>query len=265
MDQETIENALDGSTIGPVRFYESVASTNDLALAWGRQGAPDLALIVADEQTAGRGRSRRSWITPRGAALAFSLVLRPGPGEDVRAVLPRLGGIAGLSVVSACHSLYSLHPELKWPNDVLLRGKKVCGILTEVDWIGDQPQVVVVGIGVNVYSGSVPSPETVRFPATCLEAELGWRPDRLPILAAILHAFLDWRQKPADEVIRTWDALLAYRGMMVELSAQPGQAVQGRLEGLDINGTLRLRLPSGELASPPTGDLSLRLVDSPPE
>jgi BirA family biotin operon repressor/biotin-[acetyl-CoA-carboxylase] ligase len=265
MDQESIEGALAGLPLGPIRYFESATSTNDLARDWARGAAPDLSLVIADEQTAGKGRSGRSWITPAGAALAFSLVLRPERGEGAGKWLPRLGGAAGLAIASAFESLFGLQPELKWPNDVLLRGKKAAGVLIEIDWDGDQAQSIVVGIGINVFERSIPRAEMLRFPATSLETEIGTQPDRLPILAEILQAFLAWRGRPADEVIRAWESMLAYKGRTVELSGERGQAHRGRLEGLERNGALRLRLPSGETVSPPSGDLTLRLVDSLPE
>jgi BirA family biotin operon repressor/biotin-[acetyl-CoA-carboxylase] ligase len=263
MDQKSLEDALAHLPLGPIRYFDSAPSTNDIAREWASQGAPDLALVVADEQTAGRGRSGRSWVTPRGAALAFSLVLRPG--EDAGDGLTRLSGVAGLAVATALRSLFQLQPKLKWPNDVLLGGKKGCGILTEVDWSGDRPQSAVVGTGINVFAGSTPPPELLRFPATSLEAELGFKPSRLLVLAEILHAFLAWRQRPADEIIHAWEGVLAYRGRVVELFGEQGRAAQGRIDGLDRNGYLRLRLPSGEVAIQSSGDLSLRLVDSLPE
>ena len=104
------------------RYYESATSTNDLALDWAASGAPDGALIVADTQTAGRGRLSRRWITPPGSALAFSLVLRPTAQELAKpALFSPLGGLA-LSI--ALESLFDLHPAIKWPNDVLLNGQK---------------------------------------------------------------------------------------------------------------------------------------------
>ncbi|PIZ25632.1 MAG: biotin--[acetyl-CoA-carboxylase] ligase, partial [Chloroflexi bacterium CG_4_10_14_0_8_um_filter_57_5] len=140
MNERELRRTLSDLPLGGVRYYEQTGSTNDVALAWASAGAPDLALVIADEQTAGRGRLGRKWVTPPGAALAFSLVLRPRPVE--RDVIPLYSALGALAVVSALEEKYGLKPEIKWPNDVLVRGRKLCGILAEAVWLGSQAESV---------------------------------------------------------------------------------------------------------------------------
>jgi BirA family transcriptional regulator, biotin operon repressor / biotin---[acetyl-CoA-carboxylase] ligase len=265
IDQEAVQAALSKLPLGPIHYFDTVTSTNDLARDWAEGGAPDLALIVADEQTAGKGRLGRSWLTPRGAALAFSLVLRPRPGEDAGEGLARLGGAAGLGVASAIRTYTGVKPELKWPNDVLLKGKKVCGILTEADWIGPRLRSVVLGIGINVLQGSVPPEDRLQFPATSLEAAAGQKPDRLHLLTEVLAAFLRWRDKPSAELISEWEANLAFKDIAVRVHPTPGEPYEGHIAGLDPQGRLLLKLDTGQVLHLPSGDISLRPVDSPPE
>ncbi|PJH75650.1 MAG: hypothetical protein CO064_05540, partial [Anaerolineae bacterium CG_4_9_14_0_8_um_filter_58_9] len=113
MNERELRRTLSDLPLGGVRYYEQTGSTNDVALAWASAGAPDLALVIADEQTAGRGRLGRKWVTPPGAALAFSLVLRPRPVE--RDVIPLYSALGALAVVSALEEKYGSKPEIKWP------------------------------------------------------------------------------------------------------------------------------------------------------
>src|SRR5664279_6508775 len=113
-----LQSILTGLPLGGLRYFDSIGSTNDDALAWARAGAPDFSLVVADAQTAGRGRLLRRWITNPGSALAFSLVLRPSTQESE--CLPRFSPLGAVAVRQALADLFGLPAEIKWPNDVLL-------------------------------------------------------------------------------------------------------------------------------------------------
>ncbi|MEN4100610.1 MAG: biotin--[acetyl-CoA-carboxylase] ligase, partial [Anaerolineaceae bacterium] len=118
---------LAGLPVSELRYFDSIGSTNDEALRWAEQGAPDAALVVADTQTAGRGRMDRRWVTRPGVALAFSLALRPTPVEA--SALGLFSPLGALAVAAALRENYGLLAEVKWPNDVLLERRKCCGIL----------------------------------------------------------------------------------------------------------------------------------------
>lgn len=256
MDESTIRDRLAGLPIPVLRYFASTGSSNDEALAWAEAGAPDGALVVADEQTRGKGRLERRWITRPGAALAFSLVLRPGPDE--LAHMPLYSPLGALAVSEALAAL-DLPVQIKWPNDVLVAGRKVCGILAESAWQGGILQAVVLGIGVNVTPDSLPPAEQFNFPATSLEAELGRRLERVELLAAILHALFQWRPRLGSlQFLQAWEQRMAFRGELVRVERAGSGELIGRLAGVNADGSLRLRLTDGNEERVLAGDVSLR-------
>src|SRR5689334_723784 len=190
MNQTECKKALSKLPLGEVKYFDSIGSTNNEALAWATSGAPDLSIVIADEQTAGRGRLDRKWFTPKGAGLAFSLILHPSVQE--KPYLTRTVGLAALAVVDALQAR-GLIAQVKWPNDVLLNGRKVAGILVESVWSGEEVDCLVIGIGINVLKGAVPSPDLVLFPATSLEEALGPEVAREQILRDILAGLIALR------------------------------------------------------------------------
>jgi len=256
MDSSVLANTLAEVGIPELRYFDSIGSTNDEAMAWAEKDAPDFALVVADRQTRGRGRLGRHWVTNPGAALALSVVFRPQPAE--MAHVAQFSPLGGLSVASALHNL-GLAAQIKWPNDVLANRKKLCGILAEAVWSGSELRGLVVGIGVNVAPESVPPAEEVMFPATCVESELGRPVDRLALLRSILSEIRVWRRRLGQsEFLAAWEAHLAFRGEMVKVDPPGAGPVYGRLVGVDAQGNLRLRLENGEDAVLAAGDVHLR-------
>jgi BirA family biotin operon repressor/biotin-[acetyl-CoA-carboxylase] ligase len=258
MDESTFRKALFEIPLGDVRYHESINSTNDQALAWAAGGAPDLALVYAEEQTSGRGRGSRRWFTPPGTALAFSLVLRPLSGEG-RSVA-RYSGLGAVAVCAALETM-GLQPEIKWPNDVLIKQRKVCGILVEATWMGDRLENIVVGIGVNISPGAVPASELVDYPAGCVEGELKQPVDRLGLLVEILRALLTWRDRLCtDEFLTAWENRLAFRGERVSVQIKEGRAKVGKIAGLEEDGSLLLQADDGQEFSVQFGEVHLRRV-----
>jgi BirA family biotin operon repressor/biotin-[acetyl-CoA-carboxylase] ligase len=255
MDERSLRSALSKLPLGGLRYFEQTTSTNDMALVWAAVGAPDLALVYAGQQTAGRGRAGRRWFTPPGSALAFSLILRPSTSEQkFPARFSALGALAVCDVLER----HGLQPEIKWPNDVLLNRRKACGILAEGAWVGEHLVSMVLGIGLNIKTAAVPPPEQLNFPATCLEAELPFsrrRIQRAALLRQILQSLL-----AQDTFLQAWEARLAWRGEMAEIRAE-GQVPQtGRLDGLELDGSLRLISPHGLIFTAPFGEVHLRPV-----
>jgi len=253
MNERALQKKLSRLTPGGLRYFDSIGSTNDEALAW--VGAPDFSLVIADEQTQGRGRLDRKWFTPKGSGLALSLILRP-PAVHAP-YLSRTVGLAALSIADACSGL-GLAPLIKWPNDILLNGKKAAGILIETVWSGDEVDSLVIGMGINVYKSSVPPAEFLQFPATSLEDELGHSaPAREEILFDVLSAFQRWRERIAtDGLLQAWDAALAFRGEQVHVVGE--SPVSGELLGLEADGGLRLRAANDNFVIIRFGDVSLR-------
>ena len=244
--------------VAEMRYFETIGSTNDEALAWAAQGASDMSLVIADEQTSGRGRSSRRWFTPKGTALAFSLILRPTAAEFSHP--SRIVGLAALSLASACLKL-GLSVHIKWPNDVLINRRKVAGILVESVWTGEALDAMIVGVGVNVKSESVPPADQLSFPATSLEGESKSPVNRVDLLQAILSALVVWRVKlDSDEFMRAWEEALAFRGEQVQIVKDGAAAITGELLGLEPDGSLRLRDAGDNILAVQVGEIHLRPV-----
>ena len=162
MDNPYLRALLAGLPLGGLRYFDQVSSTNEAAMMWLDQSARDWSLVVADEQTAGRGRFNRRWVTKPGAALAFSLVLRLAPEEISHLTL--FSPWAALAVAQTLENRFQLRPQIKWPNDVLLSGRKISGILAEISWVGAALEGVVLGIGINVARAAVPHPRSCFSP-----------------------------------------------------------------------------------------------------
>ena len=257
MNEHSLKKTLSKLNIGGLRYFDSIGSTNDEALAWAVAGAPDLSIVIADEQTQGRGRLDRKWFTPKGSGLAFSLILRPS--ATLRPHLSRTVGLAALSIAESCSGL-GLAPRIKWPNDILLNGKKTAGILIENVWSGDDVDSLVIGMGINVHKASVPPAELLQFPATSLEDEFRKEaPAREEILFSILSSFIRWRERiGTDELIHAWEEMLAFRGDQVQVQAGGESPVTGKLLGLEQDGSLRLSDTHDKSVIIRFGDVSLR-------
>jgi BirA family biotin operon repressor/biotin-[acetyl-CoA-carboxylase] ligase len=257
INEVSLKKTLSNLPIGKLRYFDSIGSTNDEALAWANDGAPDLSLVIADEQTSGRGRLNRKWFTPAGSAIAASLILRPE--DSLRPYLSRVVGLAALSIAETCKGL-NLDPQIKWPNDILVNGKKLAGILIENIWTGDRIDSLVIGMGINVHKESVPPLEVLQFPATSMEDELGaTAPAREEILHGILKNFIERSARiGTDEFLKAWGDLLAFRGGQVQVRAGEDTSITGELLGLETDGGLQLRDAHGRIISIRYGDVSLR-------
>ena len=257
MNEHSLKKKLSKLDIGGLRYFDSIGSTNDEALAWATAGARDFSIVIADEQTQGRGRLDRKWFTPKGSGLAFSLILRPSAA--LRPYISRTVGLAALSIAESCSGL-GLAPHIKWPNDILLNGKKIAGILVETVWSGDNVDSLVIGMGINVHKTSVPRAELLQFPATSLEDALGKEaPAREEILFTVLNAFIHWRERmETNELINTWEEFLAFRGEQIQVQAGGETPITGELLGLESDGSLRLRDAHDKSVIIRFGDISLR-------
>ena len=256
MDQNQLKEILSSLPLGNIRYFDSIGSTNNEALAWATSGAPDLSFVIADEQTAGRGRLDRKWFTPKGTALALSLILHPTPEE--KPYLTRIVGLAALAIADSLRTR-GLVSQIKWPNDVLLNGRKVAGILVESVWSGEEIDCLVIGMGVNVLNGAVPTEELLLFPATSLEESLGPEVEREKVLHDILAGIIALRPHLAsDSFISSWEKALAFRGEEVHVEQGDGALLTGKLLGLEPDGSLRLLDGEGTALTVRFGDVRLR-------
>jgi BirA family biotin operon repressor/biotin-[acetyl-CoA-carboxylase] ligase len=255
---QDIHNILATLPLAEVRYFNRIGSTNDEALTWASRGAADLSLVLANEQTNGRGRLERTWFTPGDSALAFSLILRPTPAEIAHP--SRITGLPALSLVRVLQSL-GLSPAIKWPNDVLVNRRKLAGILVESIWTGTSMDAIVLGMGVNVNSDSNPPADQVLFPATCIEKELGQTVRREELLFNILEKLLVLRPTIGSTAFMlAWEQQLAFRGEPVLLSSEDGIPLQGTVRGLDAAGGLILEKENGKIVTVQFGDVHLRPV-----
>jgi len=239
----------------PVYLYRTIGSTNDEAKLLAASGAPEGLVVMAEEQTAGRGRAGRSWITPPGQALAVSVVLRPDLPADRATPLIML---AGLAVCRAIEQATPLHAMLKWPNDVLIAGKKVAGLLLETALNGDRLDYAVLGLGLNV--SFAPPPEAVDFPATSLEAEAETEVGRLHVLRLFLEQLeqLYPQLERGDKALyHAWRTRLAMMGEPVTVRTNQGDQ-SGRLQGVTPDGALILQQAGGKTLQLLAGDMRLR-------
>jgi BirA family transcriptional regulator, biotin operon repressor / biotin---[acetyl-CoA-carboxylase] ligase len=233
----------------PHRYLERVASTMDAARNWLDEGAPHGAIVVAGEQTAGRGRVGRVWMNA-GGALAISVVLRVPAGS-----LPRVPMLGGLVVYDALAGLGLTELALKWPNDVLIGGKKVCGVLAETVWEHDGLRGAVLGIGINV-GGEFDSAE-LRETATTVSAALGRDVGVGEVLAAVVR-YLDARlaELSSPVVFDAWRGRLSTIGRRVRVEGN--SAFEGLAEDVSEHGALLVRADDGQLRTVLAGDVRLR-------
>jgi BirA family biotin operon repressor/biotin-[acetyl-CoA-carboxylase] ligase len=221
-----------------VLWYPQITSTNDVAASMAMRGAAEGTVVVADMQTAGRGRLGRSWESPPGAGLYVSVVLRPAA-----AALGLITIAAGAAVAEGIESATGLRPAVKWPNDVYAAARKLAGILAEAGTSGAVVQHVVVGIGVNVMPARWPPAIAAR--ATSLETEAGRAVDRgwvfAECLAALAARYRDLREGRTDAVLDAWRQRAASTfGRSVEWEAA-GRTVSGIVEDIDETGALIVR------------------------
>ncbi len=277
MHQASLASNLADLPLPGIRYYDTIDSTNDEAWRWVADQAPHLALVVADEQTAGKGRLNRRWVTRHGTGLAFSLVLRPPAITAMR--LPHLTGLGALAACQALQNDYALKAQIKWPNDILLHQRKAGGVLVETRWQGENLLAAVVGIGINIAPGSLNPialpPGMLNFPATCVEDILGHPIDGMELLHSVLKEFVSLLAELASpRFIQAWEKHLAFHDQWVELiegttqlspengKPRPGATI-GKVAGLAQNGALILQTRDGKSVIVEAGELRLRPILTP--
>ncbi len=225
-------------------FYK-IGSTNTAAMAAAAEGLPEGSVFLAEEQTAGRGRAANSWQSPRSTGIYCSVILRPPlPPSEVLV----LSLAAGLAVQSAIQQVDSrVKADLKWPNDLLIDGKKVCGILTEMNAEATRVRYIVVGIGINVNQATFPR----ELPATSLRLVTGSEWSRVELVAALLKSLhLEYQQLTGsvdarESILQRFQENSSWvQGKKVRIE-ENGSAFEGTTEGLDTRGFLQVRTAHG--------------------
>jgi BirA family transcriptional regulator, biotin operon repressor / biotin---[acetyl-CoA-carboxylase] ligase len=240
-----------------IRVFEKTTSTNDVIEKLARDGVKEGAVVFAESQTKGRGRLGRKWISPAGKGLWFSVLLRP----DLRPPQTTQLTVASATAIRrAIESRTGLKPEIKWPNDILIRGKKVAGILTELSAELDHIKYVILGIGVDVNPDAREYPAEFRKLATSLKAELDRPVSRSDLAVGILRELDNDYARICSgqfaEVADEWETHCTTLGHEVVIRVGE-RAIRGRAESLGEDGALLLRTDHGHLERIIGGDVTL--------
>ena len=260
LSPEAIQLSLATRYVGRNCIYlASTTSTMDRAHQEAKGGALEGTIVVAEEQTAGRGRFQRPWVSPRGNAIYLSVILRPELPH-----LLKLNMVASLAVVRSVRRETGLEPRVKWPNDVEIGGKKLCGILIDTAVTAEAVDYAILGLGVNVALDPAQHPEIAGI-ATSLSQALGRPVRRLPVLASLLLELeaLYETVRRGGSILGEWRSCLNTLGRTVQVT-WPGEqeekpvAEEGVAEDVDEEGALLLRRADGTQARVVAGEVSLR-------
>ncbi len=257
-NEHDIADRLSGRFIGNrVHFLREVDSTNIYAFKLAREGAPDGTVVIADCQTKGKGRMSRTWQSPPGRNIYTSIILRPSVEP---AVAPQITLASGVAVAELLSEYCPADVTLKWPNDVLIKGKKACGILTEMRTAGEQVDFVIVGIGVNIGMKKDEFHEEFRDSSTSLNEEVGKNVSRLDFAIRLYESLEKWYNKFLSEGFSPIkDEWLKYSGIIgknikvaLRDDIQVGEAI-----GIDEYGALLILNGEKRTRRVIAGDVSL--------
>lgn len=246
MTGDDILSGLQNQTIGRrIHTYDRVGSTNDLALQCGIGGAQEGTLILAESQTQGRGRHGRRWHAPPESSILASVILRHRLRAD-QVGLPNL--IGAVAIATAINGLTDLATRIKWPNDVLIQGKKVSGVLTELEYDRHRQPFFVMGFGVNVNTMRADLPAELRASATSLRIESDREVSRVTLLQSILHRleenYLRLKHSDTELIIATANSLLYRFGDCIQIKTADG-VFRGQAEVIDRDGGLLFKDMNG--------------------
>ena len=237
-----------------IHFHDALPSTNEAAFRLAADGAEHGEVVIADQQTAGKGRRGRTWVSPKGLNLYFSAILRPELPPQRAAELTLVSAVALAEALRESGAPAAI----KWPNDVQLEGRKVAGILTELSAEPERVHFVVVGIGVNLNAGPEDFPEEVAATATSVAIAQGQRINRALFTAALwnrLEEWLDLHHEVGFEPVRErWKELSSTLGQEVVVRTDR-QELRGVAEDIDAVGALLVRTAGGSLERVLAGDV----------
>jgi len=239
-----------------IMHFDSIDSTNNVARTQALQGCDEGLMVVAEEQTAGRGRLGRRWTTPKSTSIAFTLVLRP---RIKPTQAPGITLVMGTAVCRAVRKVTSLEAGIKWPNDIIINNKKVCGILTEMNGEMDAVNYIIAGVGINVNVKEFP--EEIKDVATSLYIEKSCTVSRKDILTAVLLEFEElydiFKEKGLGSIIDEFKSYSVTLGKPVRVISI-NESFQGEAVDITDEGLLVVRLQDGEERKVISGDVSVR-------
>lgn len=251
-----LRSGLDNRLVGgDIRMLDVTDSTNARAGAAGDAGASEGLVVIADQQTAGKGRLGRSWVSPAAVNLYLSVLLRP-PVLPVEA--PQLTFLSAVAVCRAISEVSGLEPTVKWPNDVLLHGRKTAGLLNEMSSETDRVNYVVLGIGVNLNMRAEQFPTQLRYPATSLSIELGHQVSRLAFTRSLLQQidtlYAAYLASGPRSVLAAWEEYCDLTGKPIVVDCQ-SRLIRGIMAGLDDDGALLVKTAAGSFERVLAGDV----------
>jgi BirA family biotin operon repressor/biotin-[acetyl-CoA-carboxylase] ligase len=258
LDGCELKTALRTSVMGREVFpFGQVTSTNDIAFSLARSGSPEGTLVIAEEQTRGKGRLGREWHSPPGLGLWFSIILRPEMAAYESATVSL---VVALAVAGVMRDAYAVDARIKWPNDVLVGSRKICGILTEAEFRDDSVEFVVVGAGINVLQARGDFPKELADRATSIAIESRGEVDRVDVISRVLSAVEDrydgLRREGFEEVRRDILPLSSLIGRLTRVETGNG-TVEGVAVDIDKTGALILRGENGLNEKVVAGDATL--------
>jgi BirA family biotin operon repressor/biotin-[acetyl-CoA-carboxylase] ligase len=241
LSPEFLKQRLAGQFIGhQLHYYEEIGSTNDEAFRMGSAGAPEGTALIANTQSAGKGRMQRVWYSPAGSNIYTSIILRP---KITPPRAPQISILAGVAVAEVLESYCPDRIKLKWPNDVLIDGKKVCGILSQMKTAASEVDFIVLGIGINVNISYSQFPKEICHLATSLAIETAREISRQELIISLYENLAKWYkqllQSGFDRIKEKWLSISPMIGKSVQVMFKE-EAVSGKAIGLDEDGSLIL-------------------------
>jgi BirA family biotin operon repressor/biotin-[acetyl-CoA-carboxylase] ligase len=253
-----IETGLGTLVVGSsVRSFDSVPSTIDVASALAQEGAHDGTVVVAESQTGGRGRLGRTWSSPADVGIWTSIILRPAiPPRDA----PKLTLLVAVSVATVLNERYGIAGRIKWPNDVVVQNRKICGALTELAAEQDAVKYIIASFGLNVNHTRTTFPSEVRSIATSMRIEAGRTFHRPDVFRAILcmldEQYQEFREHGSAAIVSRWRELSCTLGKHVKVQLRDS-VVEGTARDLDEDGSLLVEVSEGDVRSIAYGDVTI--------
>ena len=241
-----------------IHYEESVPSTQKIALQMSFDGAPEGTIVIAEEQTSGRGRMNREWYSAKFSGIWMSIILRP---DLLPKDAPQLTLITAVAIVQAIEEVTTLHPQIKWPNDLLVNGKKVTGILTELQAESDRINSVIIGIGMNVNQESNSFPDEIESIATSLFIESGKKVNRAKLIQAVLtkleYLYELYLREGFYPIKLLWESYAISIGKKIN-ARMLKETIKGKALGITDDGVLMLEDDYGKVHYIYSADIELQ-------
>ncbi len=253
---EGIKNCLATRFIGAnIYLFDAIDSTNSHAHKLAKEGVQNGTVVLSESQSKGKGRLGRTWFSPSGANIYLSVIIKP---QMPSTQITLLTFAAAIAVAKAIRGIAGLDADIKWPNDILIKGKKVAGILSEMDAKSDTIRFVVIGIGINVNLDKKDIPSELMDKATSIKIESNSAIDRMNLICRVLENLEKWynlfERNGANDIIKEWKSLAITIGRDVKV--QSGNSfIEGRAVDIDENGALLIKDRNGVIQKVLSGDV----------